>query len=421
MPTQTVFLFDIDGVLVEPRGYRAALQAALRYFTRGMGLQPEHLPGEEEISLFEACRITSEWDMLPLALAALLDALLEANPGARLPPFLWGLDGWRPRRLPAQVDYRTAIQAMAGALQPGVYPAESVLSAARAGQAGILPYLREYALAADLLADQPANLLADQPANLPANQPADLLGDTRDVMGSLTTRIFQHFSLGSQLFQQVYDLPPVLDTPSLLSTLDRPQLDPQLRRRLLERRAQGSLHIAAYTMRPSLPPRRANADPHGYAPEAELALEIAGLQELPLIGYGRVSWLAEQRGESAEAYLKPSPVQALAAALAALYGEELPALQDGLALYSVGKASERAQAALGGRLTHLHVFEDTPGGVEAVLRAAHLLQQAGFAVQAHAWGIARQQDKVRALQALGAFVASTTNQAVEAASAINPG
>lgn len=395
MQIQTIFLFDIDGVLVEPRGYRAAVQAALQYFTREMGLQPAHLPGEEEISLFEASRITSEWDMVPLALAALLDALLEANLGARLPPFLWGLDGWRPRRVPAQITYRPAIQAMAGVLQAGIFPADCVLAAARAGQAGLLPNLRSYALL------------------------ADLLGDTRDVMGSLTTRIFQHYSLGSKVFQQVYNLPAFLDTPSLLGTLDSPQLEPGLRQRLLGLRAQGSLHMAAYTMRPSLPPPQANANPHGYAPEAELALEIAGLQALPLIGYGRVSWLAAQHHASAEAYLKPSPVQALAAALAAVYGEELPALQDGLALHSVGKASERVQAALGGKQTHLHVFEDTPGGVEAVLRAAHVLQQAGFAVQAHAWGIARQQDKVRALQALGAVVVSATNAAVEAASSIN--
>jgi hypothetical protein len=391
MPTQTIFLFDIDGVLVEPRGYRAAVQAALQYFTRQMGLPPTHLPGEEEISLFEASRITSEWDMVPLALAALLDALLEANLGAPLPLFVWELHRWRPRRFPARVDYRTAIKAMAGALQPGLYPAECVLSAARAGQPGLLPNLREIALL------------------------ADLLGDTRDVPGSLTTRIFQHYSLGSQVFQQVYDLPASFDTPSLLGVLDRPQLEPDLRRRLLRLCAQGSLHMAAYTMRPSLPPRQLQVNTHGYAPEAELALEIAGLQELPLIGYGRVSWLAAQHAESPEAYLKPSPVQALASVLAALYGDEQQALHDGLALHAGGAATERVQSALQGRQTHLHVFEDTPGGVEAVLRAAQALHNAGFEVQAHAWGIARQEDKVQALQAQGARVLATTGEAVTAA------
>jgi hypothetical protein len=391
MPAQTIFLFDIDGVLVEPRGYRAAVQSALKYFTRGMDLPPSHLPGEAEISLFEASRITSEWDMVPLALAALLDALLEANLGARLPPFLWGLDGWRPRRIPAQISYRSAIQAMAGVLQPGMYPAESVLSAARAGQVGLLPNLRSYALM------------------------VDLLQRTRDVMGSLTTRIFQHFSLGSQVFQQVYELPAFFDSPSLLGTLDRPQIEPSQSQRLLALRADGRLHLAAYTMRPSLPPRQVQANPHGYAPEAELALEIAGLQEMPLIGYGRVSWLAEKHGQSAEAYLKPSPVQALAAALAAVYGDELPALQDGLVLHTDGVVSERMQAAMRGRHTHLHVFEDSPGGIEAVLRAGDALREAGFIVRTHAWGIANQQDKVRALSALGARVMETTEEALNAA------
>lgn len=391
MQSQAIFLFDIDGVLVEPRGYRAAVQAALQYFTRGMGLQPVHLPSEEDLALFEASRITSEWDMVPLALAALLDELIKANLGARLPPFLWGLNGWKPFRLPAQVVYRPAIKAMARVLQPGVYPAESVLAAARAGQVGLLPYLSKYPLL------------------------IDLLSDTRDVMGSLTTRIFQHYSLGSQVFQRVYDLPAFVNSPSLLSTLDRPQLEAGLRQRLLELRAAGGLHLAAYTMRPSLPPRRAKVNLRGYAPEAELALEIAGLQELPLIGYGRVSWLAAQHKASPEAYLKPSPVQALAATLAAVHGDEIQALQDGLELYSSGKASPQAQAALGGKQTHLHVFEDTAGGVEAVLRAAQTLRQAGFEVHTHAWGVARQEDKIRALQALGARVLETTEEAVTAA------
>ena len=35
---QGASLFDIDGVLVEPSGYRAAVQATLHYFTRRMGL-----------------------------------------------------------------------------------------------------------------------------------------------------------------------------------------------------------------------------------------------------------------------------------------------------------------------------------------------------------------------------------------------
>jgi hypothetical protein len=40
---------------------------------------------------------------------------------------------------------------------------------------------------------------------------------------------------------------------------------------------------------------------------------------------------------------------------------------------------------------------------------------AGFEVHTHAWGVARQEDKIRALQALGARVLETTEEAVTAA------
>lgn len=64
-----IFLFDIDGVLVEPAGYRAAVHATLRHFLAPAGIPACLLPDDEILQDFEASGLTSEWDMVPVRLA----------------------------------------------------------------------------------------------------------------------------------------------------------------------------------------------------------------------------------------------------------------------------------------------------------------------------------------------------------------
>jgi hypothetical protein len=86
-------------------------------------------------------------------------------------------------------------------------------------------------------------------------------------------------------------------------------------------------HLAAFTARPSAPPREIESPPLGYAPEAEIALDLVALPDIPLISFGRLQYLGEQRGYDPEVLVKPSPVQALAGISAALTGDEWSALQ----------------------------------------------------------------------------------------------
>ncbi len=80
MVSRRAFIFDIDGVLVEPKGYRAAVRATQAYFTHAMQLDDGVLVDDDIYALFEACRVSSEWDMVPLALAILIEKILEAHP-----------------------------------------------------------------------------------------------------------------------------------------------------------------------------------------------------------------------------------------------------------------------------------------------------------------------------------------------------
>ena len=72
----TVILLDIDGVLVHPGGYRAALHATLNHFVNLMGLPHFEFP-EEKLAGFEKRGITSEWDMVPLLLGVLWEDILS--------------------------------------------------------------------------------------------------------------------------------------------------------------------------------------------------------------------------------------------------------------------------------------------------------------------------------------------------------
>jgi hypothetical protein len=80
----TILLLDIDGVLVHPGGYRAALHATLNHFVNLMGLPHFEFP-EEKLAGFEKRGITSEWDMVPLLLAVLWDDILARQPLSNLP------------------------------------------------------------------------------------------------------------------------------------------------------------------------------------------------------------------------------------------------------------------------------------------------------------------------------------------------
>ena len=378
-PPTTILLFDIDGVLVEPLGYRAALRATVEYVAQQMGFRKIALNWEDLITRFETRRITSEWDMIPLTLAILLDHLVAQTPALELPDqlpqaleILRNIDN---RSFPENLDFRKPIDSIASALKPGQFPSETALLLSQLGMdkdvEGELPFphLHNHALLVDLLAE------------------------TRSVERSLTTRLFQHYCLGSAAFAQTYTREPELETASYLLEHDRPNLSPQTRQLLLERLKNHTIHAAAYTMRPSLPPKEVPGPHPGYSPEAEMALELVGLPELPLIAFGRVHWLAEQTGAHPEAYLKPSPVQAIAALLAAVTGDErlsLEAALDPQRMYTLLSGFEQP--------LEVHVFEDSAGGIQAVRQAAQALCEASIETRVHAWGVASHPEKAGALK-----------------------
>lgn len=337
-----IILLDIDGVLVQPVGYRAALRATVQRFIGDFVIE-EELP----VSM-EKRGISSEWDMSPLIIAAYWEDVLARQPAANLSddPVIAG----KKIRKQRKVEEPKHLSIPAFDLVDRQYPIESAY-------------------------------LAGCFASIPGELRKNLMSESRNVYKSHTFRTFQHFTLGSEKFGETYQLPAEFEAQSLLLTEDKANISAEMRARL--RHPMNSL--AAFTARPSKPPRELDDSHVGYAPEAELALELTGMKNIPLIAFGKLEYIAAQHGLDPATLIKPSPFQALAGILAAWTGEELSALQAAYDWHGTGTLSGRFSELP--KSFELVVVEDTMGGVRSARAAGEILQKAGFTVTVHALGL----------------------------------
>ena len=342
-----VILLDIDGVLVHHGGYRAALHATLNHFASLMGLTHFDFP-EEKLAELEKRGIFSEWDMVPLLLATLWNDILAHRPGLFLPADLSSAAAEIGRNINGYIPRELIIPEFE--FIAGQYPAEAAL------QHGCFPFI---------------------PMDLRVN----ILSQSRNIKLSQTMRLFQHYSLGSRVFSETYELPAEVETESLLHTHDRSNINDEIRAKLL----QPNIHLAGLTARPSAPPREVDDSHFGYAPEAEIALELVGLANIPLIAFGKLEYLAAQRGFDAGMLIKPSPVHALAATAAALTGDEWAGLQSAGDWFQTGELN--GVFADLPRAFELFVVEDTLGGIRSTQAAGEAFRHAGFDVTVHTIGL----------------------------------
>jgi hypothetical protein len=389
-----LFLFDIDSVLVEADGYLKALQDTVAHFSQEMGVGA-HPPTEAEVRAFEANGIGSEWDSAPTCIAALLVERLRRESAIALP-----------------ADWPEALAALAAHPFPLSHPDYAEL-AHRIGER-LLRQTGTAKIARAVLWEE-----IEATPSLQPHQPAldalfdTLLGHTHDFYRAPVTRYFQHLVIGSQGVHQTYDVDPDFESVAYLHQYDHPLLTAAVRARLREAVDRRVVRVALYTARPSLPPVDASVTANGYSPEAELARSLVGLDVYPLIGLGRVAWLAQKAGQRGDHLVKPSPVQALAAIGAAWSGQEVDALEAALALHRNGEL--RPPLADLDAAT-VHVFEDSPGGIDAVKQAVELLQATGLDIAWQPHGITPADGpKAKAMAARGVPILPSINTAIETA------
>jgi hypothetical protein len=237
----------------------------------------------------------------------------------------------------------------------------------------------------------------DAPGQPPARaaQPLleHLLADMYSIERSPAMQVFQNFVLGDGPYAAHYGLPPWVQGEGLLQQLDQPLLTGPWPAEVLRRRAAGALCPVIFTARPSLAPVESAAPVRGYTPEAEIARDLVGLEGVPVMGFGKVDWMARRVGRAGSDLVKPSPVHVMAALAAARTGLEVESIKAALAVER-GDHLRYPLTACAGQV--VHIFEDSAASLAGAAQAVALLNRQGLSLRLVRHGIAPEGSPKRA-------------------------
>jgi hypothetical protein len=377
-----ILMLDMDGVLLESRGYHKALVETLRLVGQTLGFQNATLT-PADIAAFEAAGITSEWESSAACVALMLLRLWQVDEEARLPADLLS-----PRRKSDGLEL------------PDFGAFARKLSTPDLTH--MLPLLR----AEKMILDEADGLNPDQIQTI-----RNLIRNAASAQHSLTHRIFQELVLGSQTYAEIYPYRSMLNTGSFLLKFDYPNLSPQVAAGLANWLTTGERQAVIFTLRPSQPPPGIFC-----TPEAEIGAALCGLKQLPIAGLGGILWLAECRRLAPEHFGKPSPVHALTALRQALGDSLESALQAaaGLALdHEIDDTWEALDQA------QVYIFEDTVRGLTSLQSARDALHHKNIDLKVSAFGITANPSKRAALESAGAAVYPTLLEALLVAGILN--
>jgi len=349
-----IWLFDMDGVLIRPKGYHFALKETVRLAGLSIGYGEVDLTNEQ-IATFEALGISSEWHSSALCMVIMI---LEKGKSR----FQYGQS---PSG--ASLDLNALFEELAA--QP----------------------LRLPALQRGLIAVK--NLAHNN--NLPVEPAIDLVEQSESIEVSPTVNWFQELILGSDIYAKTYQKKPQFETESYLKLYDEPLLSQSLAKKILQWAGRPDQGAAIMTNRPSN-----GLTGYDGAPDARMGAALIGLEPLPVIGYGEISWIADQTGRKVGSLSKPAREHALAAILAASGWPLLDSLQFVGKSLSDGRIS-RLKYLDGCKVT---VFEDTPGGIVSVQSAVDFLNDLDLRIEIEKFGIAEDPAKITSLADHGAQV-----------------
>lgn len=391
-------LLDLDGVLIKPGGYRAAFHATLANLLKQLGLENQ-IPGKDIPLLFEALGVSNEWDMVTICLLIALEFIGENHKDTHIYDNYEEMVGWCQKLSPMtkKIDYYSHISSLSGYLcEIGFSPSESLSNAInRDNGVNVFPWLSQQPILIQLLRD--INTVLENPA----------------------TRLFQNYVLGEQEFEKIYKRKAVIHGESYLRLYDTSLLSISSQKRLRTLIEERKMSPVIYTARNSYPSFKVHDLSDKYSPEAEIALELVGLNTLPIVSTGSLTYVAEMLNRPLSHFLKPSPVQALAAIALAGQGQDLEALTWAVKIYD--QYIEHANNHVSNidimlpkelRKIELHIFEDSPNGIRAGKSAVDILMSHGADVNLYLWGIAENREKTEVLEKNGAIVFNNINQAL---------
>ena len=144
----------------------------------------------------------------------------------------------------------------------------------------------------------------------------------------------------------------------------------------IRRAVPGGLHRSA-----SRTPAEAGGFGRGYTPELEIAARLVGLEGVPVMGFGKLDWLARRVGRTGSELVKPSPVHAMAAIGAARSGLEVESIKAALAVERGDQLRYPLTACAG---EEVHVFEDSPSSLRGIEQAVQHLNRLGLGLSSPA-------------------------------------
>lgn len=364
-----LILFDMDGVLLEPRGYHQALRDSVRRIGHAIGAPNADLT-TDQIARLEALNITNEWDSVAICTALTLCNIWQHDPNIRVT----GLNH-NPPQLTADVpDFDEFLNSLPDG---GTLPGKTTFDYINAHYPWINP---------------------DQRSHL-----AKILLNCRDIYTSLTAPIHQEAILGSTRFHKNYNLQPQLDTESYLTKFDRAILTIDQHRALRDWLVYPDHHAGIMT-------NRLSQSPPGFlgAPEAELGVEIIGMSDLPYIGSGTLGWYAvHEMNLPGHALQKPNPMHASTLMLTCLGKSVTQALKTAESLCQ-GNGNLTDWQALNG--AELVIFEDSAKGLISAKSACSLLSDLGLQITLKMVGVSNNPFKRAALEQYAAFIIKDVNQ-----------
>ena len=356
-----ILLFDMDGVLIHSDGYYTSLQSAIKLIGQSLGVKDANLT-RDQISKLEAAGIYHIWDHLTFFSSSLLAHIWKEDPSVRLPAEL----------------------CLSGEIDP-IFPEIDFGEYTREIKAGHQYSLTELT---ELIGDSYHHVDSALGEYL-----AWLADVSREVYISPVLPIMQEFILGSDQFSATYQLSSQLELRSYPEQHDRPGLTKENYHQLQKWLGEKEHHAAIFTSRPNLPPEKGVFG----TPEAEIGAKIAGLGHLPIIGAGSLDWIAARSGVPARSYYKPHPIHALAAMQAAAGRDIAGSLEKAVDLVGQPGNPQFVRAWRDFSQAQVHVFEDSPGGLNSAQQASQILSQAGIQIQVNLIGIGQHTDKTDTL------------------------
>lgn len=371
----TIILFDMDGVLLEAHGYHRALQETVKLISQGLGFN-SFLLTPDQIAKFEASGVTNEWDTAAICAALLLIQAWKFDPTVSLPEKLCDLKVRDQGLMAPEID----------------------------------SFIQTIHLQGNQVLEFAEQSLVDNGDSLNRTQKEvirNLLRNGREISKSLTKRIFQELVLGSKQFETSYKKQARLDVQSYLTQFDKAVLNSNSLRLLTDWLDEKEHSASIFTNRPD----NSMNDFFG-TPEAENGALLVGLEQLPIMGSGSLSWAAQKHnsGGPLHLYFKPSAVHSLSALQLALGASLDQALSNSISLAD-GNGSQQDWFDLD--RAHVFVVEDTSGGFKSALAAKNLLKELGIELQITLLGIAEHSAKAQALRETGADVFENVNLSLQ--------